>query len=326
MARSMWSGSISFGLVNIPVKVFSAVSQKEVRFHMIHEEDGGRIKLKRVCSVDGEEVPYDEIAKGYELSKGRNVVLSREEVEALSPEASRAIAIEDFVELDDIDPIFYEHTYYLVPDKGAERSYALLLEAMRRTNKVGIARMVMRTKQYLCAVRPYENSALALSTMSYADEINSLKSLEDLPGKSAAPKDRELDMAEQLIGSLTTEWTPDKYHDTHREEVLELIRKKAEGADILAEAPAEERPAKVVSLMDALQKSLAAGRKASGRDAAANDDEDRGERRHQTKAARTRSSGRSGRKTTKTHAAAAKRSTAKKKKTPAKKSSKAKKR
>lgn len=288
MARSMWAGSISFGLVNIPVRVFTAVRQKEIRFHMLHDEDGGRIHLKRVCAKDGEEVPYDEIAKGYELSRGRYVKFSKEELEAIAPEASRAINIEDFVDIADIDPIFYEHTYYLAPDKGAGRPYKLLLEAMRKTKKVGIARMVMRTKQYLCAIRPLED-ALAMSTMSFADEIVSLDELDELPGKSAHPQDRELKMAEQLVDSLTTKWKPEKYKDTHREQVEELIQRKASGEDIVADMVEPERPAKVVSLMDALQRSLQAGKDAADRGTPHVEarTQDKGERRHHAKAART---------------------------------------
>lgn len=256
MARSLWSGAISFGLVNVPVKLYSAVSQKEVHFNMLHEKDGGRIHQKRVCSVDGEEVPWDEIGKGYEVRRGRYVMLTKEELSALDPASSRAIEIEDFVDLPQIDPIFYDHTYYAAPDEGAERPYTLLLEAMKRTNKVAIARIVMRTKQYLCAIRPMgegASSILALSTMNYADEIVPAKGL-DLP-KPAKPTARELDMAERLVESLTAAFEPDKYKDDHRERVLELLKKKAEGEELIAAEP-EERKATIVNLADALAASL----------------------------------------------------------------------
>src|SRR5919204_395905 len=154
MPRPIWSGSISFGLVNVPVKLFSATSPKDLRFHMIHDKDGGRIHQKRVCSVDGEEVPWEHIVKGFEISKGRYVTVTKDELAAFNPKATRAIDIEDFVDLHQIDPIFYETTYYLLPDRGAARPYALLLEAMKRTGRVGVARFVLRTKQYLAAVRP----------------------------------------------------------------------------------------------------------------------------------------------------------------------------
>src|SRR5213082_878094 len=170
MARPIWTGTVGFGLVNVPVKLFSATSPKEVRFHMLHDKDGGRIQQKRVCSIDGEEVPWEHVIKGFELGKGRYVAIAREELEAIGPRASKAIEIEDFVELSQIDPIYYQSTYYLVPDRGASKPYALLLAAMKRTGRVGIARFVLRTKQYLAAVRPMGN-ALAISTMLYADEV-----------------------------------------------------------------------------------------------------------------------------------------------------------
>jgi DNA end-binding protein Ku len=277
MARPIWSGSVSFGLVSVPVKLFSATSPKEVRFHLVHDKDGGRIHQKRVCSIDGDEVPWEHIVKGYEISKGRYVTVAREELEGFNPKGTKSIDIEDFVELSQIDPIFYETTYYLVPDKGAQRPYALLLEAMRQTQRVGIARFVLRTKQYLCAVRPMGH-ALALSTMLYADEIVEQDELEGLPGNEAAPREKELHMAEQLVESLASKFEPEKYRDTWREEVLALLEKKAQGEEIVAEPAAAEPGGKVVNLMEALQRSLAAARKGEPATAAATTDE--GERRH----------------------------------------------
>ncbi|TMA26004.1 MAG: Ku protein [Deltaproteobacteria bacterium] len=259
MPRPIWSGSISFGLVNVPVKLFSATSPKEVRFHMLHDKDGGRIQQKRVCSIDGEEVPWEHIIKGFEISKGRYVSVTREELQAFDPRATRTIEIEDFVELSQIDPIYYETTYYLVPDKGAAKPYALLLEAMKRTGKVGVARFVLRTKQYLCAVRP-KDRALALSTMLYRDEVVEADELDDLPSAQTKPAERELKMAEQLVESLSGKFEIEKYRDEYREQVLALLEKKAEGEEIVAEPAAEEPRGKVVNLMDALQKSLAAAR------------------------------------------------------------------
>ncbi|MFL5275722.1 MAG: Ku protein, partial [Myxococcales bacterium] len=179
MPRPIWSGSVSFGLVNVPVKLFSATSPKEIRFHMLHDKDGARIQQKRVCSAEEKEVPWEHIVKGFEISKGRYVSVSREELSAFDPKGSKSIDIEDFVDLSQIDPIFYESTYYLVPDRGATKPYALLVEAMKRTNRVGIARFVLRTKQYLAAVRPMKG-ALAISTMLYADEVVSQDDLEGL--------------------------------------------------------------------------------------------------------------------------------------------------
>jgi DNA end-binding protein Ku len=255
MARSIWSGSISFGLVNIPVKLLSAVSQKEVRFHMLHDADGARINLKRFCSAEEVEVPYEHVVKGYELSKGRYVTVTAEELEAADPRGARTIDIQDFVEMTEIDPVYYDHTYYLAPDRGADKAYALLREAMRTSGKVGIARVVLRTKQSLCCVRPM-GGALALSTMNYADEIVPQEELELPP--APAPSARELEMAERLVASLTTRFEPERYHDEHREKVLALIERKAAGEQVVAAAP--EAPAKVVNLADALAASLAAAR------------------------------------------------------------------
>jgi len=272
MPRPIWSGSISFGLVNVPVKLYSATSPKEVRFHMLHDKDGGRIQQKRVCSIDGHEVPWEHIVKGFEVSKGRYVSVTREELGAFNPKGTKSIDIEDFVELSQIDPIYYESTYFLLPDKGAQKPYALLLEAMRKTGRVGVARFVLRTKQYLCAVRPL-GKALALSTMLYADEVVDQSDLDGLPGSEAKPREKELHMAEQLVESLAADFDPKKYKDTWREEVMALLEKKAEGQEIVAEEPTSEPRGKVVNLMEALQRSLAAAKKGETPAAA-------GERRH----------------------------------------------
>jgi len=259
MPRPIWSGSISFGLVSVPVKLFSATSPKEVRFHMLHDKDGGRIQQKRVCSIDGDEVAWEHIVKGFEISKGRYVTVAREELESFAPRATKSIEIEDFVDLSQIDPIYYESTYYLVPDKGAAKPYALLVESMKRANKVGVARFVLRTKQYLAAVRPLGH-ALAISTMLYQDEVVAQDELDGLPDAHTKPGERELKMAEQLIGSLAADFDPKKYKDDYREQVLALLERKAEGEEIVAEEPSEEPRGKVVNLMEALQKSLAAAK------------------------------------------------------------------
>jgi DNA end-binding protein Ku len=277
MPRAIWSGAVSFGLVNIPVKLFSAVSQKEVRFHMLHDADGGRIHFKRVCAVDGDEVPFEHIVKGYEIAKNQYVQVTKEELEAFDPKGSRTVEIRDFVDLADIDPIFYETTYYLVPEKGAAKAYALLLEAMKRSGRVAIATMVLRTKEYLCCVRPM-GDALAVSTMNHADELVPQSSLE-LPER-AHPTERELAMAEQLVDSLSTKFDAKRYPDVYREKVRALVEKKAEGETI--QAPAEEEPAKVVNLADALSASLAAAKaRGPGKEAAPA----AGERRHRQRAA-----------------------------------------
>ena len=257
----MWTGAIRFGLVNVPVKLFSATAQQELSFHMLHDKDGGRIRQKRVCAVDGEEVPFEHVVKGYEVHKGQYVEISPEELARYHPKATQAIDIEDFVDLEEIDPIFYDRTYYLAPDRGAGKAYVLLLSAMLEMGKVGIAKVVMRTKQYLCAVRPIREGkgldALALSTLLYADEVRSLKEVEAVPDdQELAPKPRELEMAKSLIDSLAAEFEPGKYKDEYRTQVLEMIEKKAKGQALVGE-PEEEAPGgKVVDLMAALEASL----------------------------------------------------------------------
>ncbi len=259
MARAIWSGALTFGLVNIPVKLFTAVSQKDVRFHMLHDADGGRIRLKRFCESEEKEVPYEHVVKGFELAPHRYVTVTREELERYDPKATRTVEIHDFVDLSEIDPVFFESTYYLVPDRTAAKAYRLLGDAMRRAGKVGIATAVLRTKESLCCVRPIEGEALALSTMNRADEVVQVSSLE-LPEAGGAPSERELAMAEQLVASLTGPFEPERYPDLRRQRILELVEKKAEGQVI--EAPvAEEAPAQVVSLADALSASLAAARR-----------------------------------------------------------------
>lgn len=266
MPRAIWSGSISFGLVNVPVKLVTATSPKDVRFHQLHAADNGRINQKRVCSVDGEEVDYSEIVKGYEISKGHYVVIDPEELETLAPEASRSIDIEEFVDLAEIDPLYFEHSYYLVPDGPAARPYALLVQAMEGTGKAGVGRFVLRTKQYLAALRPREG-ALVLSTMLFDDEVVRVSGLDIQTTKDTKPSQREVDMARQLVSSLSAEWEPDKYKDDYRDKVLAMIEAKAEGQEIaVPEAP--ERPAPVVDLMAALEASLArAGKSAAARGA-----------------------------------------------------------
>ncbi|MBI3180592.1 MAG: Ku protein [Myxococcales bacterium] len=286
MPRPIWSGSIAFGLVNVPVKLYSAFSQREVRFNMLHGEDGGRIRQKRVCIKGGHEVPFEEVVKGYEVSPDHFVVISPEELEALDPEATRTIDIEDFVSLEEIDPIYWEHTYYLVPDRGAAKAYALLHQALQKSGRVGIARVVMRTKQYLCTLRPL-GRALALSTMQYADEIVPAEKLEGLPAKEQKPDPRELEMAEQLVESLTTRFEPEKYRDDYRERVLELIERKATGKKIVVQRPVEAPRAKVVNLMEALEASLAKTKRREGA-------EEKGERRLREEAARERRKPRKG--------------------------------
>jgi DNA end-binding protein Ku len=261
MARSMWSGAISFGLVNVPIKLYSAVSKKTVRFHQLNGETGNRIQQKRVDPETGEEVAYESIVKGYELTRDRYVLITPDELETLDPEKTRSIDIEDFVDEDQIDPIYYDHPYYLVPDKGAAKAYGLLLNAMADADKVAIARVVIRSKEQLVAIRPHrDGDLLVMETMVFADEVVSPDEIEGLPdAKELKVSDRELKMARQLIESLTDEFDPGKYKDEYREKVLELIERKAEGEEIAVQPVAAE-PAKVPDLMAALEASLAAVR------------------------------------------------------------------
>lgn len=261
MPRAIWSGSVSFGLVNVPVKLTTATSQKDVRFHQLHDEDGGRINQKRVCSIDGEEVDYGHIVKGYDLGGGRYVTVTPEELAGLDVAATRTIDIEEFVDLADIDPVYFEHSYYLVPDGRAEKPYALLVETMSRTGKVAVGRFVLRTKQYLATIRA-RDGVLVLATMLFADEVVDPAELEVPTAADMQPSERELKMAEQLVESLSAPFEPEKYHDDYREKVLALIEAKADGEEIVTpEAP--EQPAPVVDLMAALEESLARANKRS---------------------------------------------------------------
>jgi DNA end-binding protein Ku len=255
----MWSGAISFGLVNVPIKLYSAVSKKTVRFHQLNGETGSRIQQKRVDATTGEEVPYENLVKGYELTKDRYVVINPDELEALDPEKSRTIDIEDFVDLAEIDPVYYDHPYYLVPDKGAAKAYGLLLNAMRESGRVAIARVVLRSKEQLVAIRPdHEGRVLMMETMIFADEVVPKEDLDGLPeAEELQVSDREIKMAQQLIESLATDFEPGRYKDEYREKVLTLIEAKAAGEEI-AVAPEAPAPAKVPDLMAALEASLAA--------------------------------------------------------------------
>jgi DNA end-binding protein Ku len=262
MARSIWSGAISFGLVNVPVKLYSAVSKKNVRFHQLHGKDGVRIQMKRICPADDEEVPFEDIVKGYELSPDRYVVITPEELESLDPKKTRSIDIEEFVDLEDIDPIFYDHPYYLAPDRGAGKAYNLLVSAMREANKVAIARVVIRQKEHLTAIRA-TGDVLTMATMVFHDEVVPPDTIEEVEAAAETETTkRELEMAQQLIESLSTDFDPTRYRDEYRERVLELIEAKAEGQEITLQ-PLEE-PEKVPDLMAALEASVAAAREGAG--------------------------------------------------------------
>src|SRR6266542_5354830 len=261
MARAIWSGSISFGLLNVPVRLYSAVSRKNVSFRELRASDGSRIRHRRVAESEGKEVPYEDIVKGYEISPEQYVVVTRDELEELDPKKTRAIEIQDFVDLDEIDPIYFDHPYYLGPDKGAEKAYALLVKAMGDAKKVAIARFVLRNREHLAAIRPADK-VLTMATMRFADEVVAPEELgEDVVPENGRKLDkREVDMAKQLIDSLTSDFDPDKYRDEYREELLALIDRKAQGKAVVEPVSEEPKPTKAPDLMAALEESLAAVR------------------------------------------------------------------
>jgi len=255
MARAMWTGSISFGLVNVPVKLYGAARSQDVRFNQLHATDGARIQMKRTCSADGEEVPFEEIVKGYEIAPGQYVTITPGELDALAPQVTEGIEIAEFVDLSEIDPVYFESSYYLAPAKGGSKAYGLLLHAMRESNKVALGRVVLRQKQYLVALRP-AGDALSMATLYYPDEVVATDSIDDLPKEPLVPAEREMTMARQLIDALSTSFDPSQYRDEYRDKVLELIEQKASGEIVVAAAPSE-RPAPVVDLMAALEASIA---------------------------------------------------------------------
>ncbi len=258
MARAIWSGTISFGLLNVPVKLYSAVSRKTIRFNELRESDSSRVRHKRVAESDDKEVPYEEIVKGYEISPDRYVVLSREELDELNPAKTRAIEIQDFVDIEQIDPIYFDSPYYLAPAEGAEKAYGLLVRAMQASGKAAIARFVLRNKEHLAAIRPMDG-VLTLTTMRFADEVVSPQELDDvLPDSSPRVEKREREMAEKLIDSLAADFKPEKYRDEYREQLLSLIEQKAEGKEVVASESEEPEPTKAPDLMAALEESLAA--------------------------------------------------------------------
>jgi DNA end-binding protein Ku len=260
MPRAMWTGTISFGMVTVPVKLYSALDRKAVRFHQLSAKSGVRIAQKRVDPQSGDEVPYEDIVKGFEIAKDRYVVIEPGELEALQPKKTRTIEIEDFVELSQIDPVFYDHPYYLAPGPGGAKPYRLLLEAMRETGKVAIARVVIRSKEALVAIRPM-GDALGMATMIFSDEVLTPDRLDEV-NEAAEIKTtkRELDIAKQLVDSLADDFEPDRYRDTYREEVLSLIERKAQGKEIAVQPEAEESSEPAPDLMSALKASLEAVR------------------------------------------------------------------
>ena len=259
MARAIWTGSINFGLLNVPVKLYSAVARRGIALREVRGSDGVRIRHRRVAEGTEDEVPYEEIVKAFEISPDRFVPLTKDELSGLDPEKSRSVEVLDFVDLDEIDPIYFDSPYYLGPAEGAEKAYALLARAMEEAGKVAIARFVFRNKEHLAALRPTDG-ALTLTTMRFADEVVSPNDLEDvLPAEQPEIGKREVEMAEQLIDSLTRDFDPAAYRDEYREKLLALIERKAEGKDVLTSPSAgEPEPTKAPDLMTALEESIAA--------------------------------------------------------------------
>jgi DNA end-binding protein Ku len=259
----MWKGTLNFGLVSVPVKLYSAAVHKSVTFHQLHARDHARIEQRRYCSTEGEEVDYSEVVKGYELAPGRYVVIDAEEFAALEPAFTRTIDIEDFVQLDEIDAVYFDRPYFLVPNKGGARSYRLLLEAMRETGKVAIGRIVLRSREQLVAIRPRED-ALMMVTMNFGDEIQHTSSFSELEETDLEISERELEMARKLVESVSRPFEIDNYHDTYREALLELIDRKANGEQIVLEPPAKDERLQAPDLMSALEASLEEVRARSG--------------------------------------------------------------
>jgi DNA end-binding protein Ku len=264
MARAIWSGTISFGLLNVPVRLYSAVARRNIALREIRESDSARIKHRRVAEGTDEEVPYENIVKAYELSPGQYVPLSKDEMAALAPEKTRAIDVQDFVDIEEIDPMYFDSPYYLGPAEGAEKAYSLLGAAMENSGKAAIARFVFRNKEHLAAIRATDG-VLTLTTMRFHDEVVPPSDLDDaLPEKAPKVAKREREMAEQLIDSLSTEFNPGDYRDEYREQLLALIEQKAEGKEIVAPEAEEPKATKAPDLMAALEESIAAVKEKGG--------------------------------------------------------------
>ena len=263
--RSMWTGSLSFGLVNVPVRLVSATRDMGVHFRQIREADMVPIEVRRFCSQEDREVPYEEIGHGYELENGREVVLTDEELEAAQPDKTKTIEIEEFVDVAEIDPLHYDHHYFLVPEsgEGSARAYRLLVKAMEEQERAAIGRFVLRTKEYLVAIRAREG-ALSLTTMLFADEIRPHEEFgRPAAGRKNAPAKAEVDQAVELIETMSCDWDPTRYEDEHRKRLLDLVKQKGRGVEVELEEPVEE-PAAVTDLMAALEQSLAASREGHG--------------------------------------------------------------
>jgi DNA end-binding protein Ku len=263
MPRSLWSGSLSFGLVNVPVALCSAVRDLDVHFHQLHEKDGARIETRRFCEEEDREVPYEEIGHGYDLDDGGTVILTDEDLEAAAPRRTRTIDVQAFVDLDDVDPILVDHPYFLAPTGDAEgnlRAYRLLVEVLRSTERAALGRFVLRTKEYLVLVR-VRDDRLSLTTMRFHDEV---RSTDGIPTGGRKPKRAELDAAVNLVKALSTDWDPTRYQDCYRERLLDVIRRKERHERITAPAPSREEQGAPADIMAALRASLERARSGGG--------------------------------------------------------------
>ncbi|MFP2926632.1 Ku protein, partial [Pyxidicoccus sp. 3LG] len=258
MSRPVWVGSLSFGLVSVPVRLYSAISSRQPQFHLLHDSDGARIQNKRVCSADGEEVAFEHVVKGYELADGRHVQVTRGELEAFDPDSGRVIELEDFVDAGEIDPLYYDTPYHLVPAEGAERAYTLLVAALREAGRVGLGQFVLYQKGHLVAVRPH-GRGLLLSTLHYAEDVVSQDSLPELALAGAPPQERELEVALHLIGARSTDFEPRRYHDVHRERLLAFLERRArkEAGERRVHAGATVEAPSQGDLLSALERSVA---------------------------------------------------------------------
>jgi DNA end-binding protein Ku len=263
MARALWTGSLSFGLVNVPVQLVSAVRDMDLHFRQLHEKDKAPIETQRWCSEEEKEVPFDAITRSYETDSGKTVIVTDEDLEAVEPRKTRTIDIEQFVDLGDVDPIYFDHPYWLVPageDEGAARAYALLLGVMQQTDQAALGRFVMRAKEHLAIVRA-RDGALTLTTMRFHDEVRSAKQVPAATGKSPKPSKKELDTAVSLIEALAADWDPEKHEDRYRKRLQKVVNKKRKGQTIELDEGTDEQPAPVSDLMAALEESIAAAKK-----------------------------------------------------------------
>ncbi|HEX6754609.1 MAG TPA: Ku protein [Mycobacteriales bacterium] len=263
--RAIWKGAVSFGLVSIPVKLYTATEERDISFHQVHREDGGRIRYKRVCQIDGEEIPYSEIAKGFELPSGETVVITDEDLAELPLATSRVVEVLSFVPLEQVDPIYFAKSYYLEPDKTATKPYVLLRDALSQADSVALVKVAIRTRETLATLR-VRDGVLVLETMVWPDEVRSPDF--GFLDEDVTTRPQELAMAESLIESMSGDFDPEQYHDEYREALQQVIEAKVEGREVVEQPVQEEETGSVVDLMAALRASVDAAKKTRGEPAA----------------------------------------------------------